>query len=52
MLGRSDGTIVGGHLLDGRVRPTLDVILIELPSFLRKGHDPDSRLALIRISDR
>lgn len=52
VLGRRDGTTVGGHLLQGRVRPTLEVMLVESPSYLRKEHDPESGLALIRIDDR
>ena len=28
VLGRSDGSVVGGHLLEARVRPTLEVILV------------------------
>lgn len=47
VVGLSDGAARGGHLLAGRVWPTLEVILVESPSFLRKRHDPDSGLALI-----
>jgi len=47
VVGRSDGTAHGGHLLEGRVWPTLEVILVESPRFLRKRHDPDTGLALI-----
>ena len=49
VLGRSDGTTRGGHLLEGHVRPTLEVILVESPAHLRKAHDPESGLALIRL---
>ena len=31
VVGRSDGTTRGGHLMEGRVRPTLEVILTESP---------------------
>ena len=48
VVGRSDGTTRGGHLLEAHVRPTLEVILDESPSHLRKRHDPESGLALIR----
>jgi hypothetical protein len=48
VLGRSDGTARAGHLMQARVRPTLEVILTELPDHLRKMHDPESGLALIR----
>jgi predicted DNA-binding protein with PD1-like motif len=47
VLGRSDGTTRGGHLMEAHVRPTLEVILSESPRHLRRRHDPDSGLALI-----
>ena len=47
VVGLSDGQARGGHLLAARVWPTLEVILVESPAFLRKRHDPDSGLALI-----
>jgi predicted DNA-binding protein with PD1-like motif len=49
VLGRSDGSTRGGHLLEAHVRPTLEVILTESPSHLRRHFDPDSGLALIRL---
>jgi len=36
-----------GHLIEGKVRPTLEVILTESPAHLRKRHDLESGLALI-----
>jgi uncharacterized protein len=48
VLGRRDGTALAGHLLEGRVRPTLEVILTESPAHLQKIYDPESGLALIR----
>jgi|SRR5215469_3814862 len=47
VLGRSDGSVVGGHLVEANVRPTLEVILIQQPSYLRKRKDPETGLALI-----
>ena len=47
VLGRHDGGAVAGHLLEGQVRPTLEVILTDSPTHLRKRHDPESGLALI-----
>ncbi len=47
VVGRSDGTTRGGHLMDGHVRPTLEIILTESPGHLRRRHDPESGLALI-----
>lgn len=49
VLGKSDGTAHGGHLLDAIVRPTLEVILTESPRHLQRRHDPESGLALIRV---
>lgn len=47
VVGRSDGSAMGGHLLHAHVRPTLELILEEVPAHLRKRHDPESGLALI-----
>jgi len=47
VVGLSDGQTRGGHLLSARVWPTLEVIVVESPAYLRKRHDPDSGLALI-----
>jgi len=49
VLGKADGTTIGGHLLQARVRPTLEVILIQPPSYLRKRHDPETGLALLAV---
>jgi uncharacterized protein len=49
VLGRRDGSTVGGHLLEGHVRPTLELTLIEPPAHLRKRKDPESGLALIDL---
>jgi predicted DNA-binding protein with PD1-like motif len=49
VLSKSDGAAVGGHLLEGHVRPTLEVILTESPAHLRKSKDPETGLALIEI---
>ncbi|MGH7465612.1 MAG: PPC domain-containing DNA-binding protein, partial [Longimicrobiales bacterium] len=49
VIGRSDGTAHGGHLLGGRVRPTLEVTLIESRRHLRRRHDANTGLALIDV---
>jgi uncharacterized protein len=49
VVGRSDGTAHGGHLLEARVRPTCELILTESPIHLRKKIDPTSGIALIQI---
>ena len=49
VVGRADGTTMGGHLLEGRVWPTLEVVLVESPAHLRKRHDAATGLALIDL---
>jgi len=49
VVGRSDGTTLGGHLLEAHVRPTLEVMVVESPQHLQRRHDPESGLALIRL---
>ncbi len=49
VLGRRDGSACGGHLLSAKVRPTLEVIVSQAPSYLERVHDPQSGLALIRL---
>jgi predicted DNA-binding protein with PD1-like motif len=47
VVGRSDGTTRGGHLIRAQVRPTLELVLDEVPVHLHKRHDPQTGLALI-----
>jgi predicted DNA-binding protein with PD1-like motif len=47
VLGKQDASAHGGHLLEGRVRPTLEIVLTEAPTHLRRRFDPESGLALI-----
>ena len=49
VLERRDGTALAGHLQEGRVRPTLEIIVTESPTHLCKAKDPASGLALIRL---
>ena len=49
VLGRRDGSALAGHLMEGHVRPTLEIVLTESPATLRKRIDADSGLALIRV---
>jgi uncharacterized protein len=50
VLGLSDGTTRGGHLLTGTVQPTLEVTLVEAPAHLRRRQRPELGLALIDLS--
>lgn len=47
VVGKRDGTAHGGHLMEGHVRPTLELVVTETPVHLRKRIDPVSGLALI-----
>ena len=49
VLGLSDGTTRGGHLLEGKVFPTLEVVVTETPAQLRKVMRPDIGVALIDL---
>jgi uncharacterized protein len=49
VLGLSDGTTRGGHLLEGHVFPTLEAIVTETPAELRKVMRPDIGIALIDL---
>ena len=50
VVGKSDGSAHGGHLMEARVRPTLEIVLIEAPSHLRRRSDPATGLALIDVN--
>ncbi len=50
VLGLSDGTTRGGHLLRATVRPTLEVTLVETPAQLRRRQRPELGLALIDLA--
>jgi uncharacterized protein len=49
VVGKSDGTAHGGHILEARVWPTLEVILTESPRHLRRKTDEETGLALIDV---
>jgi predicted DNA-binding protein with PD1-like motif len=49
VVGKADGTAHGGHLLDARVWPTLELILTESPKALARRSDRESGLALIDL---
>lgn len=51
VLGRRNGQAMGGHLLEARVRPTLELMLVESPAHLRRVCDPVSGIPLIRIGE-
>lgn len=47
VLGKRDATAHGGHLIEGYVRPTLELLVTELPRHLYRRHDSESGLTLI-----
>lgn len=49
VLGLSDGTTRGGHLMQGKVRPTLEVVLTDTPATLRRKKRSDIGVALIDL---
>jgi predicted DNA-binding protein with PD1-like motif len=49
VVGCSDGSTRGGHLFEGIVWPTLEVIVTEAPAHLRKRVDDETGLALIDL---
>ena len=49
VLGLPDGSTRGGHLLEGKVRPTLEVVITDTPAHLRRKKKPDLGIALIDI---
>lgn len=51
VVGKSDGTAMAGHLGEAHVRPTLEVIIEDAPSYLQKTHDSETGLALINTRE-
>ena len=49
VVGKRDGSAHGGHLISARVRPTLEIVLTQSPSHLRRRMDSSSGLALIDL---
>ena len=47
--GRRDGSTIGGHVRQARVRPTLEVMVTRAPASIRRRHDDASGLALIDL---
>src|SRR5262245_27326220 len=49
VVGKSDGSAHGGHLLEAFVGPTLEIVLTEAPTALRRTIDPATGLALLAV---
>src|ERR1043166_3903738 len=50
VVGKSDGTAHGGHVIEAQVWPTLEVILTESPKHWQRKYDPETGLALIDLT--
>lgn len=48
VVGRSDGTTRGGHVLEAYVWPTLEVMVTESPKELQRTTDKETGLALLQ----
>ncbi|HVY94428.1 MAG TPA: PPC domain-containing DNA-binding protein [Bryobacteraceae bacterium] len=49
VVGKKNGTAMGGHLLEAHVWPTLELVLQESKEQLKRKFDPESGLALIDL---
>lgn len=47
VVGKADGTTRGGHVLEGKVWPTLEVVVTESPAYLRRRADAETGLSLL-----
>jgi hypothetical protein len=52
VMGRRDGSAWAGHLMSGRVRPTLELVLEDPTGKLQRRFDPKSGIALIDLDLR
>ena len=50
IVGRSDYSTLGGHVVEATVGPTLEVIVRPAPTTIRRRHDPDTGLELWDLS--
>jgi len=52
VVGKKNGTTMGGHLLEAHVRPTLELVLQDSAEQLKRKFDPASGLALIDLEQK
>jgi predicted DNA-binding protein with PD1-like motif len=48
VVGKRDGRAYGGHLLEGRVWPTLEISVVDVPAYLCRETDAETGLPLLR----
>ena len=51
VVGKRDATAHGGHLIEGHVRPTLEILMTETPKHLHRRFHAESGLALLAADD-
>ena len=49
VVGKRDGAALGGHLIEGHVRPTLEIVVTDAPAHLKRRTDPKTGLALLDL---
>ena len=49
VVSRKDGQAFGGHVLEGIVHPTLEIVIEDAPAHLRRVHDSETGLALLKV---
>ncbi len=47
VVGKADGTAQGGHLMEGSVYPTAEIVITELPAKMRRILDEKTGLSLL-----
>jgi hypothetical protein len=52
VLGKKNGSAMGGHLLEAHVRPTLELMLEDSGEQLKRTFDSESGLALIDLNQK
>jgi hypothetical protein len=52
VLGKADATAHGGHLIEAIVRPTLEIVVTELPRHLRTTSMSDARVVELSALER
>lgn len=49
VVSKKDGSAWGGHLIEAKVRPNLEIMLMELPGGLQRTIDAETGLAVLEI---
>jgi uncharacterized protein len=49
VLGRRDGSTIGGHLKEGFVRPTAELVVTAIPNAISRERDATTALDLIKL---